>query len=116
MRTTGIFGILIALALLFTAAPVSAEASFTERLHTQMTKINDSVKSGEISHSQARWLKRQHRTVRIQAEVYANRSNITGAERARLNTYLSELEDTLALYVAMNLRDQPDGLAITQNQ
>jgi hypothetical protein len=115
MRTTRVLGILIALALLLSAVPASAESSFSERLHAQMNQIDDSIKSGHISYSQARWLKRQHRTVRIQAEVYANRSNITGAERARLNTYLSELEDTLALYVAMNENDQPDGLAVTQN-
>jgi len=106
----------MALGLLLCAVPASAETSFTERLHTQMNQIDDSIKNGQISYSQARWLKRQYRTVRIQAEVYANRSNITGAERARLNTYLSELEDTLALYVAMNKSNQPDGLAVTQNQ
>jgi len=96
---------IVAMQWMPSSASAETRGGIGDRIATQHEQIIDHVRQGLISPQQAAWLKRQHRTVRIQAEIFARGQRLNGPERVLLSGKLNEINDALVAYVAMNKRN-----------
>jgi hypothetical protein len=103
--------ILITLALLTSLAlPATGMAhestGLNDRMRTQSSAIERGVTTGTLPAEEARWLKRELRTVRIDAEILSKKNTPSPVNVAMLHARLDQIADTIRCSLAMHTTPQ----------
>ena len=79
----------------------------SDRMHAQSSAIDRGVTSGTLPAEDARWLKRELRTVRIDAEILSQKRTSSPVNVALLHARLDQIADTIRCSLAMHSTPQP---------
>jgi hypothetical protein len=88
LKTT--FAVALSTMLISAAYAGTRDPGVNKRQHNQHARIHDGVKSGELTHSEAKALRAEQRAIRAQEREFKSDGVLTQSERRELHRDLNE--------------------------